>query len=411
MIAGLRSWVGFIRHMLAIGLLLAVASCATPRSAGMDETLAARLTPGLARGYPGIAMIVRDRDGGVHGAAIGYADLERRLALRLGDRFHIGSITKAFTAIAVLQLVDAGQLRLDTPIGNILGDAVARIPNADRITVGQLLDHSSGIYPTNNDPDYLAELVGARADPRRRWSFEEMIAFADGRRHPPAHAPGAGHRYSDTNYNLLGMIVERVTGRAFKDHVRDTLLRPLGMHSTGFYSDAIAAGGRLPHPRVQGYFLETPDIRSVLPVNPMFPVVTGIDTPAGTRLLNTTLAAERLDAAGGIVSTLPDLLRFADALFHGRLLSPASQAFLMAAGDGMDQVEMNADRTRALQAVRKPFGVVIDKQGDGPGGATAIMGYVPARDQIFIGFVNRFGGDFDHIDFLLDEVVGRLNGE
>lgn len=405
-----QSWTGFVRHVLAVGLLLAVASCATPRSAG-DDALAAWLRPGLARGYPGIAMIVRERDGRVHGAAVGYADLERHLPLRLGDRFHIGSITKTFTAIAVLQLVDAGRLRLDTPIRDILGEAVAHIPNADRITVGQLLDHSSGIYPTNNDPDYLAQLVGTHADPRRLWSFEEMIAFADGRRRPPAHAPGAGHRYSDTNYNLLGMIVERVTGRPFKDYVRDAILRRLGMHSTGFYSDTIAVGGRLPHPRVQGYFLETPDIRSILLVNPMFPVVPGIETAAGSRLLNTTLAAERLDAAGGIVSTLPDLMRFADAVFHGRLLSPASQAFLMAAGDGMDQVEVNTDRTRAMQSVRKPFGVVIDKQGDGPGGATAIMGYVPARDRIFIGFVNRFGGDFDHIDFLLDEVVGRLDGE
>lgn len=370
----------------------------------LDPAIGARLQAGLNRGYPGLAMAAQRQGQRLRGASAGFSSLERRRPLRLDDAFHIGSITKTFTAVNVLRLVDIGMLKLGQRLAAILGPAVARVPYADRITVAQLLDHSAGVYPTNNDPAYLNTVIGVEADPNRQWSFADIVALADKDRQPPSHPPGERHTYSDTHYALLGMILEKVSGRPYKKFTRDNLLRPLGLHSTSFYSDDVASDGR-PRPRVDGYMQETDEIRAVIAVNDMFKPVPGRQAASG-RLLNTTLAAERLDTAGGLISTLPDLVRFGSALFRGRLLSPSSQTFLTEAGEGLEESEPESHRTRTLQAVRKAWGMVLYKEGDGPGGNTALMAYLPARDEIWVGFVNRFGGDFDHVDFMMDAVIG-----
>lgn len=369
-----------------------------------DPSLVAHLAPGLARGYPGLAVITRDGAGVTRSAAVGYRDLEHHIPLEPSDAFHICSISKVFTAVATLRLVDEGRLSLNTTLLQVLGEPVAAIPNADRITVAQLLDHSSGIYPTNNDMTYLATMVGAKADPKRVWSPEEMIALAYRGRNEPVAEPGAGHHYSDTNYILLGMIVAKVTGRPLDEIIHTTLLEPLGMESTYFYSDAVSGRVRPKTTTVQGYLLNSTDIRHVITVNPMFHAVKERSSPAG-ELLNTTLASERVDGAANIVSTLPDMMRFAAALFHGKLLSSQTQAFLMAAGG--PGLALDKQRTWVLQAMHRPFGMLLAKQGDGPGGETAIMAFRAENDEIYIAFTNSFG-HFDEADFLIDGVIGSI---
>jgi CubicO group peptidase (beta-lactamase class C family) len=142
-------------------------------------------------------------------------------------------------------------------------------------------------------------------------------------------------------------------------------------------------------------------------VNAMFKPVPG-DKRSGGQLLNTTLAAERIDAAGGLVTTLPDLLKYASALFRGKLLSPKSQAFLMSVEEGMNEQPLGKGRIWAMQAIRKPYGVLVYKEGDGPGGVNTLMAYNPSTGEIFLGFVNVFGY-FDEIHFLMDEVIGGLS--
>jgi hypothetical protein len=127
----------------------------------------------------------------------------------------------------------------------------------------------------------------------------------------------------------------------------------------------------------------------------------------GTKLTNTTLAGERIDSVAGIVTTLPDLMKYAQALFSGRLLSAKSQRFLMAAADGMEQMAIGKQRTFTLQAVRKPYGVLLYKEGDGPG-CNTLMAYRSATGQIYLGFTNSFGY-FDEIDFMMDNVIGKLH--
>jgi D-alanyl-D-alanine carboxypeptidase len=372
-----------------------------------DSSLKSLLQKGIDRGYPGIAVLIQSADGRIRSAAAGYSDLEKRTPMRVEDAFHIASINKTFTAVAVLRLVDEHKLSLSATLKQCLGEAVAQIPNAERITVAQLLDHSSGIYATNNDMDYLTTVIGPKADPTRVWTPPELIALASKNRSKPSGAPGQGHYYSDTNYILLGMIVERVSGRPFKDHLTQTLLVPLGMNSTYFYSSFLGKDAHPPEPTVQGYLLATDELRSAISINAMFKPVSG-DKRSGGQLLNTTLAAERIDAAAGVVTTLPDLLKYASALFRGKLLSPKSQAFMMSVAEGMNGEPAGTKRVWAMQAIHKRYGVLVYKEGDGPGGVNTLMAYNPSTNEIFLGFTNIFGY-FNEVDFLMDDVIGGLS--
>ena len=367
-----------------------------------DAVLENLLRTGVAHGFPGLAVWIESPDGRVRAAAAGSSDLLRSTPLRIDDAFHLASVTKAFTAVAVLRLVDEGKLSLEATIADLLGAEVAALPHAERITVAQLLDHSSGLNATNNDPDYLATVIGLQADPARVWTPAEMIALAA--KGEPAGLPGTGHHYSDTSYVLLGRIVERVSGRPFQRYVAETLFVPLGLRSTWFYSGFVVPG-HAPPPRetVRGYLLATPELRQVIAIHPGFLLVPGVVRVEG-ELLDTTLAAERLDTAGGIVSTLPDLARFASALFRGRLLSPASQRFLLAVGEGMESEPLGKTRIRTLEAVRKPHGLVLFKSGDGPGGVNTLMAYRPGTGEIVLGFTNVFGVGGE-LDFFLDELM------
>jgi D-alanyl-D-alanine carboxypeptidase len=385
------------------GILAGAAVC---HAATSEPQLKALLQAGVQRGYPGLAVLIQARDGRVESAAAGFSDLEKNTPLRVDDAFQMASINKTFTAVAILRLVDQGKLTLKDTLKSRLGAAAGRIPYADRITVAQLLDHSSGIYATNNDMDYLTTVIGPKADPARVWKPEELIALAGQDRNKPSGEPGTGHFYADTNYVLLGMIVERASGRSFKEYIAKTVLEPLEMHSTYFYSDYLGKGARPPVASVQGYLLATPELRSAIEISPLFKPVPGDKRKEG-ELLNTTLAAERIDAAAGLVTTLPDLFKFASALFRGKLLSPQGQKFMMSAGEGLAKQRINQKRVWALQAIRKPYGVLVYKEGDGPGGVNTLMAYRPATDEIYLGFANVFGY-FNEIDFLMDEVIGMV---
>jgi len=390
-----------VSYWLAFFSLVSVVS----PCADLDNSrLQSLLQKGIGRRYPGVAVMIQSSGDRVESGAAGYSDLEHRVPMRVDDAFHMASITKTFTAVAVLRLADAHKLSLSTTLKECLGEAVAKIPNAGRITVSQLLDHSSGVYPTNNDMDYLTTVIGTRADPTRSWTPEELIALAEKPQNHPTSEPGQGHHYSDTNYILLGMIVERVSGHPFKEHLSQTLLTPLGMNSTYFYSSFLGKDADPPVRTIQGYLLATNELRSAININVMFKPVPG-DRRSEGQLLNTTLAAERIDAAAGLVTTLPDLLKFASALFRGKLLSEKSQAFLMSAGNRMNAEPIEKKRTWAMQSVRKPYGVLVYKDGDGPGGVNTLMAYNPETHDIFVGFINVFGY-FNEVDFLMDDVFG-----
>ncbi len=365
--------------------------------------LKACLQKGLDKGYIGIAALIQKSGEKRRSAAAGYADLENKKLLDPADAFHIASITKTFTAAAILKLSDDGKLSLSRTLKDLLGDVVKDIPDAEKITITQLLDHSSGIYATNNDPEYLATLIGENADPNRIWKPLEFIALANESRRKALGEPGSGHYYSDTNYVLLGLIVEKVSGETFKHYIERTFFKPLGMKSTYFYSEVLAGKHSSRNKPVRGYLRVTPEIEAVLNISSMYKKVPGFEKD-DSYLLNTTLGAERIDSAAGIVSTLSDMYKFASALFRGQLLKAASQKMLMTTFSPEKEAEFDKSHNRTLQSMRKPFGLLIYKQGDGPGGVNTLMAYSREKDLIFVGFTNTFGF-FDEVDFMIDSVL------
>ncbi|MFE7129264.1 serine hydrolase domain-containing protein [Streptomyces sp. NPDC057638] len=210
-------------------------------------------------------------------------------------RFRIGSVTKMFTATVVLQLVGEGRLGLDDPVASHLPGVV---PGGDHITVRQLLNHTSGLYnytdlPAFNPP--VAEWVSTG-----RWRTHTAAGIvADAVKHPPYFAPGRGWMYSNTNYLLAGMVIEKVTGRTWNSEVERRIAGPLGLRNTFMPRTSPFLGGV----HARNY--------TKLPSGPV-----------DITLLNPSEAG----AGGAGVSTTADLARFHSALFTGKLLRPAELA-------------------------------------------------------------------------------------
>ncbi|NUH37034.1 beta-lactamase family protein [Streptomyces samsunensis] len=229
-------------------------------------------------------------------ARAGTAERGTRRPMPQDGRFRIGSATKTFTATVVLQLVGEGRMSLEDTVERWLPGVVRGNGNdGSRVTVRQLLQHTSGI------PDVLPEIPalnsadGYRAERFRTYTPEELVGLA--MRHHPHFSPGAGWSYSNTNYVLAAMIIHEVTGRSWAQEVNDRIIRPLGLRGTS----TPGAFPSIPGPHARGYAA--------------FGTNTGIDVTA----LNPSMAV----GSGSIISTTHDLNRFYTALLGGRLLAPA----------------------------------------------------------------------------------------
>ncbi|MEV4171035.1 serine hydrolase domain-containing protein [Nonomuraea sp. NPDC049709] len=250
-------------------------------------------------GVPGILADVRDGRESWFGTA-GVADLETGRERRPQDRFRIGSLTKAFTATVVLQLAADGALSLDDTVERWLPGA---IPNGGEIAIRRLLNQTSGIFNYTMDEKIMGQYVGPAVLERRfdRMRPEELVKIAVS--HAPAFAPGAGWGYSNTNFVLAGLIIERVAGRTYAEEVERRIARPLDLAGTYVPGDDTELRG--PHSRHYSKLLLTEPDAEIHDV--------------------TELNASGAWAAGGMVSTADDLHRFLGALLGGRLLPPAQQ--------------------------------------------------------------------------------------
>ena len=248
-----------------------------------------------ALGVTGVQAQVRDgrRDVVVSG---GVADVRTQKAMMDDGRFRIGSDTKTFVAVVVLQLAGEGRLSLDDQVDRLLPGVLRGNGNEGRgVTVRQLLQHTSGIYNYTDDLPQLASAEGFRAGRFQHFEPRELVSIAT--RHEPLFEPGAHWSYSNTNYILAGMIIKRVTGKSWDDQVAARILRPLGLRDTSYPGDDPG----IPRPSAHTY-------QQFAPRGPL------VDT---TRL-NTTAAGP----AGGMVSTTADVARFWQALQRGDLLRP-----------------------------------------------------------------------------------------
>lgn len=277
------------RRMLVVIVLLAVAGVAVAASTAdatatvRDAKLQRALDQVVAAGVPGAVLLFREGDRTVR-LTSGYGNLKPRTPMRAGNRFRVGSITKPFVATVVLQLVGERKLALDDTVEHRLPGVV---PNGKRITVLELLNHTSGLFSYGGDRKFVA---AAFRDPLRVWTPREIIAIATA--HKPRFAPGAGWSYSDTNYFVLGLIVEAATGHSLASELRRRIFVPLRLQATSFDSAPRIVGRH-----ARGYFLRP--------------------------LQDVSVGSPSVDwAAGAVVSNAGDLARFFRALLGGRLLRP-----------------------------------------------------------------------------------------
>jgi D-alanyl-D-alanine carboxypeptidase len=261
--------------------------------------------------------------------AAGIGDLETAAPMRLDDHVRIASITKTFVATVVLQLVDEGMLSLD----DRLEPFITGIPNGDEITIRQLLNMTAGIYSYINDPVIA---VDYDRDPLLPFIPEQAVAIV--RAHGEADfPPGSRSQYSDTNYILLGLIIEQVTGRSVAAEIAERIIVPLGLTQTSF-----AATPEMPDPYAHGYAVDHvgAPLRDVTRSNP-----------------------DVAWAAGAMISTMDDLRVWVDALVAGSLLSPTLQA------------ERLAIEEWRSEPVRVGYGLGILEIGGLLGHNGGIMGY------------------------------------
>ena len=268
---------------LALLLCFPLGALAAPAEPGalarsLDRIIAARFKPEL----PGVAALVVKDGRPVLRKAYGMANVELGVPARPEHVFRIGSTTKLFTATAIMLLVDEGKIALEAPVKRYLPDAP---PQWDRVTIEQLLSHTSGIPNLSMDSGYW------RTTARLEHTLEELIAPV--RNRPLDFAPGTRFAYNNTGYNLLGMIIEKVSGQAYFTFLENRISKPLGLAHTREGSDKQLIPGL-----VTGY--------------------RGGPAPAWL------LASSNLHAAGGLVSTVDDLAAFMLALQSGKIVSPAS---------------------------------------------------------------------------------------
>ncbi len=252
-----------------------------------DQGLQSLLDAVVAAGATGIVARVDD---GHHVTALtsGSARLQPQRALRVSDSARVGSITKTFVSTVALQLVGEGRLRLDDTVARWLPGAV---PGGAAITIRELLNHTSGLFNYTDDEQFLNAYL---ANPTRAWTPQELLAVAAA--HPRLFPPGTSWSYSNTNYIVLGLVLQAVTGRDVATLVRERIVRPLHLDQTFLALDARIAGSH-----ADGY----------IP-----PSLTGTPGYLDVTDWSPTVAW----AAGAVVSSAPDLARFYSALLSGRLL-------------------------------------------------------------------------------------------
>ena len=195
---------------------------ADPIAAAADA-VAAKLLEG--KHVPGVAIGVSKGGAVVFERGYGYADVAKKIPVTPDTRFEIGSITKQFTAACIMQLVEAGKLSLDDHLGTFVSDYFV----GRGVTVRELLAQQSGV------PEYLEGPDAVAAAGTQPATYATLLARVSAM--PLEFAPGTRYKYSNTNYILLGRIVEVVSGEPYERYVREHIFVPAGMTQSAFIAD------------------------------------------------------------------------------------------------------------------------------------------------------------------------------
>lgn len=308
---------------------------------------------------PGYGAAVVSGCGGAQGlhadvvrAVAGSAGPTESRALRPEDRFHVGSVTKTFTAALILQLDQSGELSIADPVSRWID-----FPRGDEVTIRMLLGHTSGV------PDFT------QSDYPRDATPEQSIALVAGQ--PFQFPPGTSWAYSNTNYTMLGLIAERVTSTSWADLVESRFFGPLGLDDTYVWT------GEADGPTLSGTRLACggPSEPACVPPQPGFDILSVEDG------YDWTVAW----AAGAVVSTPADLAKWMTALLGGDVLDGAHRRLMT---------------TPSAQSVASEFGQAVAALGKISGGGT--LQWVGNGLGLFVYEIDGVGTAWGH--------EGSING-
>lgn len=236
----------------------------------------------------GLQLSLKTPGGHIWSGASGTVDLARRVPLVPDHIMRIGSVTKLFTSVVILRLVETGVLSLADSVQKWLPS----FPRADGIRISMLLCHNGGI----DNPPFTTRVKLRMLFSKKPFELDELIAFAADT--PPYDAPGNSYRYSNANHHLLGFIAQKITGRSLVDLYNEFIFSKLGLTRTALLPDQAP-----PLHLITGFDnVYTPTLR-MLKVKP-----------------DNLMIASHGNCAGGMVSTANELLTFIDGLFAGKLV-------------------------------------------------------------------------------------------
>jgi D-alanyl-D-alanine carboxypeptidase len=302
----------------------------------VDKDLLRQALAETARDHgPGMYGLVTEGGETVFEGSVGVADLENPRPIVASDRYRIGSVTKVYTAALAMQLVAEGKMSLDDSVERWLPGMV---PGGDVITVETLLRLRSGL------PDYVAPLWGELSNLavlEEYWAPEQLVAASVDA--PDRLEPDTTFRYSNTDYVLLGMIIEKASGQRVDAQMWQRIFKPLKLENTTF--PTVDPHMRGPH--AKGYLRFSAE----MPYTEC-----------------TTMTPSESWTSGAIVATAADVARFLDGLLGGALLEPDCLAMMTNGTQFLDE-----HRTRGLGIVRFDFGtgnIAYGHQGGMPGYTT-----------------------------------------
>ncbi|MGV9454809.1 serine hydrolase domain-containing protein [Streptomyces sp. NPDC003635] len=368
-----------VRPLLVAATAVALSAALVGPAVAADTTTGHAATRDAMRaaveaGVPGVTATARDH-GRTWSATEGVGDLRTGKSRSARDRYRVGSITKTFVATVLLQLEAEGRLSLDDKVDRWLPGLVnGNGHDGARITLRQLLNHTSGIYNYTDDEDFVRTYFlkdGFLEHRYDRLPPEDLVARA--MTHKPTFEPGTSWSYSNTNYVLAGMVIEKVTGHAYGDEVRARILDPLGMRATSVPGTRTG----LPQPSSRGY--------SKL-----------AETAEGKTYDVTKLSPTLAYAAGEMISDSADLNRFYTALLKGRLL-PAEQLKEMKTTVKVAEIP-NAGYGLGLIERELTCGTTVWGHGGGiHGSVSEAVTTADGRHSLSFNFNGDWAGDTDAI--------------
>jgi D-alanyl-D-alanine carboxypeptidase len=280
----------------SLALALAAGACGSSISdeVARDKAIDAGMASVISTGVPGATLLVRD-GGSTNRVAFGMGDTATKTPMKVDDRVRVGSLAKTYISAVMLQLADEKKLSLEDSVQKWLPGMV---PNGSKITVRMLLNHTSGVANYEEHPNYMAPYLAG--DLAHNTTPAQLVAM--GNALGPWFDPGATSRYSNTNYTLAGLVIEKVGGASLAAQLDQRIFKPLKL-SSSYLPTAPGLTGAHAH----GYYVMGPNGATD---------VTGFSPSIGW-------------AGGGIVSTTDDVTAFYRALLEGRLLPKGLMAEMM----------------------------------------------------------------------------------